>query len=422
MTHASDPQPRRPKSSIFDLTLPGTAPHPSPKGFFGRWSHAEEEAPTEPPAPEPRMYRAPHTAVAEPDAPTLPASVLERTLQAALIDLEPDADDDRFEITDPGIAFAASASTQLIPQQAPIREESAHPSASNPRPLDTQRIQIIQPALGAPAIWTPETEDTRPGTEVPLPLATQAFPLQGITAIEPMPQDADPFEGSTAEADPMEATLLLSPAQIPTVPEEAYEVTDPCTPLPSPASAAQPQEAPAAMSTVTLEVGTGHATPVVDEDPFDDCTAAEWNPKWNSIPGVLSPLPRPAVPAPIPAPEPVSVQPFPMKRLLPWAGGTAAILATAVWLLLPTAPTPVAPAPLPETLRPYLSKAEAGDVASMRLLGLRLAYGVDAPMNREAGVRWLTRAAQAGSPAAAQELRALGVAVTPKIATRAGTR
>jgi len=193
-----------------------------------------------------------------------------------------------------------------------------------------------------------------------------------------------------------------------TQPEDAFEITDPCATVPVPAETAElPVPAPTPMAAVTLQLSAS-MVPTADEAPFDEGTAAEWNPRWQSA--SFSPQPLPLAEPPVTP----TVEPQPIRRR-PWQllafGASAAVLALAVWAgtSLGAAPAAPTPATVPEGLKPYVTRAQAGDVAAMRALGLRYVYGIEAPMDRNEGLRWLVRAAQAGSPAAAQELRALGI-------------
>lgn len=190
-------------------------------------------------------------------------------------------------------------------------------------------------------------------------------------------------------------------------PEDLFEITDP--------GALPQREAPVPLPTQPMDSRATVAiqVPLSPAEPFDEGTAAEWNPRWSSTPGIVAPLPVPAH-APV-APGIAPAHAFPLGKVLSWAGA-AAILVIAAWIFLPMLQQPGTPrsaAAVPEGLRPYVVRAEAGDLAAMRLLGLRYAYGVDAPLDRVQGVRWLARAARAGSPAAAQELQALGMTLSP---------
>ncbi len=131
--------------------------------------------------------------------------------------------------------------------------------------------------------------------------------------------------------------------------------------------------------------------------------------------------------------------PSPTRKGLPlwaWAGVGALVLflaAWGLWLLRPdllggtrepeasaaetSESSPEAapvPAPLeeervevPPALRSYLEKAEKGDAAAMRMLGAMYYNGLNVPRNEREGLKWYRKAAEAGSSAAAKELKAL---------------
>lgn len=56
-------------------------------------------------------------------------------------------------------------------------------------------------------------------------------------------------------------------------------------------------------------------------------------------------------------------------------------------------------------LQPYLERAQAGDTSAMRMLGLMHYHGLNLPPDRAEGLKWIRRAAEAGSPAAREELK-----------------
>lgn len=56
-------------------------------------------------------------------------------------------------------------------------------------------------------------------------------------------------------------------------------------------------------------------------------------------------------------------------------------------------------------LQPYLERAQVGDTSAMRMLGLMHYHGLNLPPNRAEGLKWIRRAAEAGSPAAREELK-----------------
>lgn len=118
---------------------------------------------------------------------------------------------------------------------------------------------------------------------------------------------------------------------------------------------------------------------------------------------------------PLPAPEAARVAPAAPARVAPvvWvlAGAGALGLAVAIGYYAGhrhAGPVPVSVEEAPESLRPYLARAQTGDVAAMRMVGLRYAYGIGVPVNPREGALWLRKAAMAGNETARQELDAMG--------------
>jgi|GEM_PF-393004 len=64
---------------------------------------------------------------------------------------------------------------------------------------------------------------------------------------------------------------------------------------------------------------------------------------------------------------------------------------------------------VPPALRPYLEKAEKGDAAAMRMLGVMYYNGLNVAKNEKEGLKWYRKAANAGSKAAQKELKQMGV-------------
>lgn len=93
-----------------------------------------------------------------------------------------------------------------------------------------------------------------------------------------------------------------------------------------------------------------------------------------------------------------------------WAAAAGLALAGAaslgLWALLGRNAIPEGPA-LPPEVAALKVRADQGDVAAMRLLGLRYAYGLQVPADSVEAARWLDKAALAGSLSARQERAAL---------------
>jgi TPR repeat protein len=111
--------------------------------------------------------------------------------------------------------------------------------------------------------------------------------------------------------------------------------------------------------------------------------------------------------------------PLPPPRSWGWklalALGGAVVLAGLVLLLSSPGPAAhpakaqaVAPeAEVPGPARAYLDQAKAGDANAMRMLGAMYYYGLDVPPDRDKGLYWYRRAAEAGSEMARTELSRL---------------
>jgi len=127
------------------------------------------------------------------------------------------------------------------------------------------------------------------------------------------------------------------------------------------------------------------------------------------------PLPEEVVTRPVVVPIPMDATtrqlPEPALRLPRWAFLAAGLALACVagmgtWTLV--GPKVADPVPsLPPEIAALRVQAENGDVAAMRLLGLRYAYGLQVPADPVEAARWLGKAAQAGSSSARKELAAL---------------
>lgn len=122
---------------------------------------------------------------------------------------------------------------------------------------------------------------------------------------------------------------------------------------------------------------------------------------------------RPILPPPPPEEQDLATRALPPLRSrggrMAWAAAGLAVacgVALGLWALLPLSSRPSSPS-VPSEIAVLKARAERGDVAAMRLLGLHYAYGLQVPADPAEAVRWLDRAAQAGSGSARQELAAL---------------
>ncbi len=221
----------------------------------------------------------------------------------------------------------------------------------------------------------------------------------------------------TAEAA-LERTLADALAEVPApVEDDPFEVTNPgIANLPVP-EALVTQAMPPLDPPVAGSVSASAPLVAPDPDDFDEGTAAEWNPRWTERLKAATP-PVEVAPQPMSAPEP-PMEPrvasgAALRWVLPGLGAIALLAALIIALPRRTgggAPTTKAkpiPKAIPQSLVPYVQRAEAGDVAAMRQLGLSYAYGLGVTPDRDECLKWLRRAAKAGSRPALQELQALG--------------
>jgi TPR repeat protein len=72
-----------------------------------------------------------------------------------------------------------------------------------------------------------------------------------------------------------------------------------------------------------------------------------------------------------------------------------------------TAETTHSPEPVPPTLRPYLAQAQSGDAKAMHMLAVMYWNGLNVRQDREKGLEWYHKAANAGSTAAQETLKSI---------------
>lgn len=254
----------------------------------------------------------------------------------------------------------------------------------------------------------PETLDAVPPPGTPRKPKASIFDqtLAGdVTVPEPVgPSTSGPWWAfwRRPEVPSAEATVPPEPSRLPVKPRRT--VTLPSIPDPDPAMARLLDEAIAEATGIEapqevvapLHPEVRPAPVDLEGEPWEEGTAAEWNPRWAAAQ-------RTPLAEPVPPPS--------FRR--PWG----LLLATAALLILggsafvllgrPGGGEVARAVPPSPELRAYLDKAQAGDVGAMRMVGIRYAYGLEAPADRAEGVRWLRRAANAGSEGARRELAAL---------------
>jgi hypothetical protein len=234
-----------------------------------------------------------------------------------------------------------------------------------------------------------------------------------ITAIV-RPEPADPVVVTTVLPDLPEdfekkafpvVAKVTAPAQAPTKANAAPAPVLPKPVLPSPpkASILERTSAEVAEAKPALQIQPVITSP--EADALFEGTAMEWNPSWNERKDVS-----------IETFGGTEAQPsredrtrrFALPLLAMAATVAVALLGVKLWQNRPRAEASV-PVVIPEDLKAYHAKAESGDVAAMRMLGLRYCYGIATPMNTPEGVKWLRKAAAVGNASAQRELAAMGI-------------
>lgn len=171
-----------------------------------------------------------------------------------------------------------------------------------------------------------------------------------------------------------------------------------------PAPVAQDEPGMAEAKEITAILRTEPVYPAVVTmvlpDPPREGIAMEWNPSWNER---MEDRERGAQ-----ATREEGTRRFALPLLAVAATVAVALLGVKFWQDR-TRVEAVVPVGIPEELKAYHTKAESGDVAAMRMLGLRYCYGIDTPQNPPEGVKWLRKAAAAGNAPAQRELAAMGI-------------
>lgn len=186
----------------------------------------------------------------------------------------------------------------------------------------------------------------------------------------------------------------------------------------APAAAPPPTEPPEALRERLRRPSRSVALPTLpDPDPALAQLLEDVLAEASGRPPVVMepPLPEEVVTRPVVVPIPMDATtrqlPEPALRLPRWAFLAAGLALVCVagmgtWTLV--GPKVADPVPsLPPEIAALRAQAENGDVAAMRLLGLRYAYGLQVPADPVEAARWLGKAAQAGSSSARKELAAL---------------
>ena len=91
-------------------------------------------------------------------------------------------------------------------------------------------------------------------------------------------------------------------------------------------------------------------------------------------------------------------------------GGAVFLVSSRGPMVQPAKARVATPEAIPSAVRAYLDQAKAGDANAMRMLGAMYYYGLDIPPDREKGLSWYRKAAEAGSEVARAELSRLEVA------------
>jgi len=277
----------------------------------------------------------------------------------------------------------ASDSTLIIhPQKSePQIEKPIVPEPESAEPsTDSTLVLPVQGTIPPKAIPAPEYN---PDRTQPLPISSEPLPeTRGPAAptvvVQPLATSTQPIPLLRAEATPASETTL----QPPPIPGAA------------PTPAAETTIQPIAVSTIA---------------PSPDAAETAIQPLLHTF------------------------EERPSKGLPGWVwalfgAGGAILVGATIWFLIgdsdkpsskikespesistPTA-TPAAKeettsAETPAALRPYLEKAREGDAKSMHMLAVMYYNGLNVRQNREEGLKWYRKAAEAGSNAARKELK-----------------
>lgn len=231
----------------------------------------------------------------------------------------------------------------------------------------------------------------------PRPLFSRLFFREKPAALPGVSADEMPSPAS------LESWMAASQPNLPRRPKlSIFDQTLPGTSEAMPAPPVEQRPEADSLDFVSTQIETSAST---DEVLWDEGTAVEWNPKWKARPGNE-----------VPAGEQESVPPVARprfaKKLLAAAAIVGLTLGGTVLILKSHTPSPAAPSlrsEVPASLQIYLAKAEAGDAAAMRMVGLRYCYGLEAPLDTTEGTKWLKRASDLGNAAARKELSSMGL-------------
>jgi len=409
------PLPPPPKTSIFDVTLTQTLESDlqggkSGPGFLERWKEKFRQP----------MASAPGGAAFSPsDAQKVPgrpkSSIFDVTLTGAPEVAQKEAEE--------GLRFLerwfhgqpASAS-QDIPEQAEASISEADPMPAQPVGIPLRpKSSVFEQTLAGQVVLEPEIRERRSlldrlcwwkrGDAQPDELAEAmeitaivrqepAYPVVVTTVLPDLPED---FE---KEAFPVVAKVAVpakpKPAPAPVMPK-------PVLPPPPKASILERPPAEAAAAKPALQIQSVITPP--EADAWYEGTAMEWNPSWNERKDASIETSGTAEAEPS---REERTRRFALPLLAMAATAAVALLGVKLWQNRTRAEA-VIPVVIPEDLKTYHAKAEAGDVAAMRMLGLRYCYGIATPMNTPEGVKWLRKAAAVGNASAQRELAAMGI-------------
>ncbi len=409
-----------------------------------------------------------------PVPPPAPATLLLPPGEAARMAAPPEAPAAAEESTAPiqrpmPQAIAAAQSTLVLPPGEAARMQRAALAAAEPAPAPVpepaaavpappapdatrlvpvaEMLALVEAAESAKLAAEPQTApierlaEALPASLVPEPAevpsdATLLVPLSELLALPAVPAPAK--NEVATEAPPPQATLIVSRAELQSISEPSLEATAVHRADAVEASRTGPQRlveapptAPASGTVLVPLEELSLLAEIPPPSPARDPEVAPIAPAQASSTMKVAPS-RPAtasvyaLPAPIPQPTAPPVAKAVSGQGKLWIGVfllVGLIVAVGLFLWKPWAATgpKAAEGPsflprleshkgVPPNLEPYLEKAKAGDASAMRYLGVCYYNGLGVAADREEGLRWYRKAAEAGSQAARRELPELEAA------------
>ena len=262
-------------------------------------------------------------------------------------------------------------------------------------------------------------------------------PLAKATDIPGLPHPLHPSSPATDRTPDTSIGMAVTPATLlmpiqapldPTVPVKRLtpSSTPRAIPKPSEPKAAQPmprsaQPMAARPGSEPLKAKVPETKPVVTPPsvpgyPDRQVPAPPAEHKFQTKP-IASPV-KPLGPAPVPMTQQAIPAGNTSKVWIPVAIGILLLVIGGIYFAffrtslkgtLPLVTLPVQTAepslPVPAGMQGTLAQAKAGDSKAMHMLGVSFYYGLNVPQNKDEGLRWMRKAAEAGNEKAKSDLR-----------------